>query len=262
MITFSISFEDLYPHIYRQTEYAGRTYVARNESKANKESIEFDDIVATEDDKDFIVSFFNDAYSTLANLLKDYISDSEINASTVTYKIATSGIWKEEALTDSVKNAIESYFVYFAMDSWLKTVGIADFAEHFEKEAGKQVELIKYALSAREKRLVEEKDYELRTDELDFSESDKKTEYAQRSTDLPFNESDKKTEYAQRSTDLPFNESDKTGYTERTEDMMLGDCACKSEIQYSTRTSENIPLFQKDGFYHKKSRFKHGNFNI
>ena len=244
MITFSISFEDLYPHIYRQTEYAGRTYVARNESKANKESIKFDDIVATEDDKDFIVSFFNDAYSTLANLLKDYISDSEINASTVTYKIATSGIWKEEALTDSVKNAIESYFVYFATDSWLKTVGIADFAEHFEKEAGKQVELIKYALSAREKRLVEEKDYELRTDELDFSESDKKTEYAQ------------------RSTDLPFNESGKTEYTERTEDMMLGDCACKSEIQYSTRTSENIPLFQKDGFYHKKSRFKHGNFNI
>lgn len=244
MITFSISFEDLYPHIYRQTEYAGRTYVARNGSKANKESIEFDDIVATEDDKDFIVSFFNDAYSTLANLLKDYISDSEINASTVTYKIATSGIWKEEALTDSVKNSIENYFVYLATDSWLKTVGIADFAEHFEKEAGKQVELIKYALSAREKRLVEEKDYELRTDELDFSESDKKTEYAQ------------------RSTDLPFNESDKTEYTERTEDMMLGDCACKSEIQYSTRTSENIPLFQKDGFYHKKSRFKHGNFNI
>jgi hypothetical protein len=244
MITFSISFEDLYPHIYRQTEYAGRTYVARNESKANKESIEFDDIVATEDDKDFIVSSFNDAYSTLANLLKDYISDSEINASTVTYKIATSGIWKEEALTGSVKNSIENYFVYLATGSWLKTVGIADFAEHFEKEAGKQVELIKYALSAREKRLVEEKDYELRTDELDFSESDKKTEYAQ------------------RSTDLPFNEPDKAEYTERTEDMMLGDCACKSEIQYSTRTSENIPLFQKDGFYHKKSRFKHGNFNI
>lgn len=139
-VTLTVEKDKVYAEIAKTTSYTGQKMVG--------DETAYQRIFTTDEDKDMLSRFWNEACSGATDLLKPFINTIDVTSDyCVTLDLSCR---YDNTLTGSVQTSLFSYFVYFILSRWYKMANKGEY-ESYAVDAASMLEDVMHKIYHRTK---------------------------------------------------------------------------------------------------------------